>query len=116
MEVILETPRFRLTAESKEAKQNIETQMAGICSKSKEIKEKKYVCGACAAFPCFRNPYSEDRAGLCYQVERECRQECDHFLQHEGSGKSPQFQITGTCKKDNQKVLYDNKCRFSDKN
>ncbi len=53
-------------------------------------------------------------AGLCYQTVRECRQECKDFAQIEGSGKSPEFQIKGNCKKDNVIVNYDAKCRFLD--
>lgn len=51
-------------------------------------------------------------AGLCYQGIRQCRQECGDFIQIEGSGKAPKFQIRGTCKKDGLEVLYDAECRF----
>ena len=52
------------------------------------------------------------RAGLCYQKVRQCRQECDYFLQDKESGGAPDFQITGTCKRDNSFVNYNAECRF----
>ena len=113
MEIIVETPRLRISVESGEAKQNFTDDISSMMRKSEEITKNNYICGTCAAFSCFRNPSPSDRAGLCYQTERECRQECDSFLQDHESGKSPQFQITGTCKKDGQNVLYEQSCRFS---
>jgi len=59
-----------------------------------------------------QNKEASRPTGLCYQKVRECRQECDNFIQIDDSGKSPEFQIKGTCKRDNSVVNYDAECKF----
>jgi hypothetical protein len=80
--------------------------------KNKKVKEGNLTCGQCAVYPCFRHYTSSTGAGLCYQEVRECRQECDNFIQDIESGKAPLFIITGTCRKDNSKVIYDTPCKY----
>ena len=106
--------RTVLGFESKKAKDNFLRDIRGMTDKSNLIKTKGYTCGGCAAYPCFRSVLENAPAGLCYQEIRECRQECNDFVQIKGSGKSPEFQIRGNCKRDNAIVNYDAKCRFLD--
>ena len=98
--------------DSKNAKNNFLEGIGNMIQKAEEIKEKNHICGDCAAYPCFRNIEEDSSAGLCYQDVRQCRDECNEFVKIDGSGKSPEFQIRGTCKKDNSEVLYEAECRF----
>jgi len=104
--------RMRFIFETEEAKKNFEKDLTEMHDKTELIKKNDYRCGDCAAHPCFRMPRAKDIAGLCFQIVRECRSECDYFSKDEGSGKSPEFQITGICKKDNYKVLFEQECHI----
>lgn len=99
--------------DSERAKDRFLEIMAQGFRKSDEIKEKNYTCGGCAAQPCFRYRKDSDPAGLCYQTVRLCRQECDYFLKDLNSGKAPEFQITGQCKRDSSQVSYEQECKFN---
>jgi hypothetical protein len=105
---------LRILVESKEAKQRVEADLVEMANMATHTKENNLTCGDCAAQPCFRNHGDDSPAGLCYQKELQCRQECDTFLKHEGSGKSPTFQITGVCKRDMSEVNYGQRCHFLD--
>lgn len=96
---------------SKEGKQNFLSQLGTMVQKSRLVREEGLNCGQCAAYPCFRHTRPED-SGLCFQAVRQCRQECDYFLQDLGSGKAPEFQITGTCNFDKSKVNYQAECHI----
>ena len=98
--------------ESPLAKENFLNNIRQVHEKNERINSQKLTCGQCATYPCFRYPRDNDRAGLCYQEVRQCRQECDCFHQTEGSGKSPEFKITGTCREDNSKVAYEQECHI----
>lgn len=98
--------------ESRLAKESFLASIIKMNEKAELIKSQNLTCGSCAAYLCFRDVSSEDRAGLCYQEVRECRQECDYFQQHLGSGKAPFFIITGTCRRDNSRVIYEDVCKF----
>ena len=104
-----------LTVNSLEAKANlINIIRPKIKDKYSERKPNDYTCGECAAYPCFRNRNGNSPAKLCFQEERRCRDECDNFIRDENSGISPDFQITGICKKGNMTVNYKERCRFLD--
>jgi|TARA_Y100000310_G_scaffold239607_1_gene243271 hypothetical protein len=101
-----------LIVDSIKTKSTFLRQMKGAYDKIGEVRKQGYTCGDCAAHPCFRN-YGEDYpAGLCFQETRECRQECEYFIQDKESGKAPEFQITGTCKRDGETMNYEAECRF----
>jgi len=110
-----EDEKIALGFESKKAKDNFIDQMVQMNDKSELIKSEGYLCGDCAAYPCFRGHGEESPAGLCYQEVRLCRQECNYFIQNRDSGKSPYFIIIGNCKKDNSFVYYNSECRFLNK-
>lgn len=133
-DLVVGTGDITIKVESKEAKDNFLKNLMEMSDKADLIEEKSFTCGSCAAYPCFRTvssqlfiKYKEEghrqsaekeatgKAGLCYQEVRECRQECNDFIQIDGSGKSPEFQIKGTCKRDNIIVNYNARCRFLDK-
>ncbi len=103
-----------LTVDSLEAKANLMKDINEMMNRSYEIESNNYTCEDCVAYPCFRNRDGNSPAGLCFQEERRCRDECDNFIQDRNSGQSPNFQITGTCKKDNAIVNYEERCRFLD--
>jgi hypothetical protein len=61
---------------SKENKNRFIGILQNMVRKNEEIVSGKYVCGFCAAYPCFRRREKNDSAGLCFQRIRQCRQEC----------------------------------------
>lgn len=65
-------------------------------------------CGNCAAFPCFRRTDKNEKAGFCYQLIRQCRQECDNYRcdGYPAAG--------GTCRVDGCEVKYDQECHIPD--
>ncbi len=112
--IIASGERIIIQADSLKAKNGFLEQMARMIEKNNELRNSDVTCGDCAAYPCFRSYPKEGRAGLCFQEERSCRQECNYFIQNRGSGKSPDFQITGMCKRDGTTVDYQSRCRFID--
>lgn len=112
--VIVSGERIILQADSLMAKNNFLEQMAKMVEKNNELKNSGVTCGNCAAYPCFRSYPKEGPAGLCFQKEMSCRQECDYFIRNADSGRSPDFQITGTCRRDKSIVNYESRCRFID--
>ncbi len=109
-DIRIEGTPFRF--ESELAKESFLAQIVGIIEKTELIESQSLTCGTCAAYPCFRRHEAESRGGLCYQEVRKCRQECDYFLQDMESGKAPLFIITGNCRKDNSRVVYEHNCKF----
>lgn len=112
--------------------------LENMVTKTEEIKQKDYTCGKCAAFPCFRSGESElidgpfmirylsehpekiglyrerikqemsQKAGLCFQLIRECRQECDNYGYKNCPGEG------GNCKLDGQQVDYNQECHITE--
>ena len=99
--------------------------------KARSIKKNKTVCGECAAYPCYRrltklcssllenpNLSSEQKdsflkrkedernaeAGLCFQVVRKCRQECDYYRYERFPAEG------GHCRLDSKPVFYMQEC------
>ena len=116
---------------SKEARDGFLGVLANMEAKTERNKEEGYICGNCAAYPCFRTPASDlvekgdffgqgeegrakeeglRRAGLCFQQVRQCRQECDFYHQQE----TEDFWPRGICKKDNAKVVYEQECHIDE--
>lgn len=72
--------------------------------RSLTIIEEGYKCGHCAAHPCFRNYGEETPAGLCFQITRRCRQECEFY-------SYPMYPADGgICKRDNTSIKYNQDC------
>lgn len=117
-------------------KQEFLSTLENMATKTEEIKKKNYTCGKCAAFPCFRSGESElidgpfmirylsehpekiglyrerikqemnQKAGLCFQLIRECRQECDNYMYKNYPGEG------GICRLDSQQVDYNQECHI----
>ncbi|MEK6886886.1 MAG: hypothetical protein AABW88_03565 [Nanoarchaeota archaeon] len=116
---------------SAETKEQFLENIANMGDKARSININKTTCGECAAYPCYRrltklyttlldNPSlsSEQResfskrkeaerkakAGLCFQVVRKCRQECDHYsyAKYPADG--------GHCNLDSKPVSYEQEC------
>ena len=111
-DLLIKGENIKFIFETQEAKENFINSLTRMSNKSQTIKEGNYICGNCVAYPCFRHKSKEDRAGLCYQEIRLCRDECESFIRDKNSGKSPYFKITGICNKDNSNTNYESICKF----
>lgn len=93
-------------------------QLMHLVEAGKFVREVGYTCGECAAFPCFRNRREDTPGGLCFQVVRRCRQECEHYLireKRDSSGEICRFPANGgSCKMDESSVEYNQDCHIED--
>lgn len=63
---------------------SLEETLTWMVEKHDLVKGEGYKCGHCAAYPCYRNPPNERSAGLCFQNVRQCRDECDNYVNKNG--------------------------------
>ena len=89
--IIASGERIIIQADSLKAKNGFLEQMERMIEKSNELKNSGVTCGDCAAYPCFRSYPKEGRAGLCFQEERSCRQECIILFKIEVLASPPTF-------------------------
>lgn len=87
-------------------KKAVENRLAAISKKSEFVRSKGYTCGQCAAYPCFRENRKNVPAGICFQLVRQCAQECD-FYDYENFPADG-----GICKLDGSKVRYEQECHI----
>lgn len=88
-------------------KKVVEGRLTAFSEKCKTVMSEDYICGQCAAYPCFRNPDKADPAGPgCFQLVRQCAQECD-FYSYKGFPADG-----GTCKIDGSQVNYEQECHI----
>ena len=84
--------------------------------KSRAIREEGYKCGHCIAFPCFRHTSKTEKGGLCFQLTRRCRQECDFYSVKgkvlENGHMDYSTANGGTCKRDGREVEYEEDCHI----
>ena len=124
---------IRFGFNSDEKKKQFLENIVDMNDKAISIKINKTTCGECAAYPCFRKLTSlynsllnnpaisperrqyilkskqeerNKRAGLCFQVIRHCRQECDYYNYDSCPAHG------GYCRIDSQPVSYEQECRI----
>ncbi len=101
---------------TKEERERFVKILCRTADRTRAIREEGYKCGHCAAFPCFRHTSKTEYGGLCFQLTRRCRQECDFYsvrgkaLENGAMNYSPAN--GGTCKKDRRDVEYEEDCHI----
>ena len=89
-----------------EQKEGFVSRMVHVGERAELIKGEGYKCGHCAAQPCYRLRKDDEPAGLCLQLTRRCRQECDFY-------RCDEFPASGgICKKDGRRVRYEEDCHI----